>query len=101
MTFTDLTHREAVDITSLALDVATAAKEVFEIEKYYLVAIGDYIPHFHFHLLPKQHTEPSLGPYIFGKSGWRGRVSAPISDEEALACTRALRTIIGRGGEWR
>ena len=42
-----------------------------EIEKVYLVAIGDVDRgHLHFHLLPKHRNGPGLGPYVFGGDGW-------------------------------
>ena len=42
-----------------------------EIEKCYLVAIGDVDRgHLHFHVLPQRKSDPSLGPFVFGESGW-------------------------------
>lgn len=42
-----------------------------EIEKCYLVAIGDVDRgHLHFHVLPKRKSGPALGPFVFGESGW-------------------------------
>ena len=42
-----------------------------DIEKCYLVAIGDVDRgHLHFHVLPKRKDDPSLGPFVFGESGW-------------------------------
>ena len=42
-----------------------------EIEKCYLVAIGDVDRgHLHFHVLPKRKDDLSLGPFVFGESGW-------------------------------
>ena len=44
-----------------------------EIEKCYLVAIGDVDrDHLHFHVLPKSKEDVSLGPYVFGEFGWLG-----------------------------
>jgi len=42
-----------------------------DIEKCYLVAIGDVDRgHLHFHVLPKRKDELALGPFVFGESGW-------------------------------
>lgn len=42
-----------------------------DVEKCYLVAIGDVDRgHLHFHVLPKEKEGPSLGPFVFGDAGW-------------------------------
>ena len=40
-------------------------------EKCYLLALGDVdTGHLHFHVVPKQHGDVSLGQYVFGADGW-------------------------------
>ena len=73
-------HRDLVETTDaewLAMgQIARQASRVIrennpEIEKCYLVSIGDVdLGHLHFHILPKGKEDPSLGPFIFGDEGW-------------------------------
>ena len=45
-----------------------------EIEKCYLVAIGDVDRGpLHFHVLPKRKGDLSLGPFVFGELGWMSK----------------------------
>lgn len=68
----DVTDAEWVAIGQLARQASRRHRSQDpQTEKCYLVAIGDVDRgHLHFHLLPKRHDDPSLGPFVFGDAGW-------------------------------
>ncbi len=75
-----MAHRDLEDVTNAEwVAIGKAARRMSarsrardpEVEKCYLVAIGDVDRgHLHFHVLPKHKTGPSLGPFVFGEKGW-------------------------------
>ncbi len=44
------------------------------VEKCYLLALGDVdTGHLHFHVVPKNDGDESLGQYVFGSEGWNAK----------------------------
>lgn len=80
MVVAPVAHRDLEDVTDsewVAIGQAARRESVLsraqdpDIEKCYLVAIGDVDRgHLHFHVLPKHKSGPSLGPFVFGELGW-------------------------------
>ncbi len=68
----DVTDEEWIAIGQAArrTSIRTRAEDP-DIEKIYLVAIGDVDRgHLHFHVLPKRKNGTPLGPFVFGELGW-------------------------------
>ena len=86
-------HRDLEDVTDAEwVAIGQAARRTSartraqdpDIEKCYLVAIGDADRgHLHFHILPKQKGGPSLGPFVFGESGWLKAHAKPAEPDIA------------------
>jgi len=82
---------ELRDMIVLAGLVSKAIVSELGCEKTYMVAIGDKDPHYHVHLLPKFNGEPSLGPGVFGGSGWGQNFPAEPDLAEVKRVAEVLR----------
>ncbi len=95
--FTGLEAEEASDLFALAHRVASAALPLVGAEKYYLLAVGDAVKHFHLHLLPKKPGEAGLGPFAMGEAGWRGQVGKPLSEQDVSGFPVLLKQALEAG----
>jgi diadenosine tetraphosphate (Ap4A) HIT family hydrolase len=88
----DLTIDELQAITQLMHKAASRLQVVFSPAKIYTLSVGDIMPHFHFHQIPRLKTESPVGPYIFGDNGWRPNVFSTVSDDQRQELVRTLRS---------
>ena len=82
----DLPPDELIDLMSAVARVVVAAEIVKSPDRYYVLHIGDKTPHYHFHLVPRSATAPSLGPFIFGPDGWRQELSRTSPGDQQAVC---------------
>lgn len=79
--FSDLPLSEITEIFALGQEVAQVISNIIEdVEKFYVLSIGDQGSHFHLHFLPKLSSDEMLGSYIFGDGGWKGKVAVSSTD---------------------
>jgi diadenosine tetraphosphate (Ap4A) HIT family hydrolase len=93
-TIIDLAGDEATAVLRLARAVALAAAPLLGIEKFYLAAVGDLDPHFHFHLLPKKPDDERLGSFIFSAGGWQGHPGGERDPE----LEKKIKSALGKAG---
>lgn len=72
--FSELTSDELVEVFELAHELSERLEIEADVEKVYLLAIGDVCAHFHVHVVPKRQSTPPLGPFVFSSGGWRSLV---------------------------
>lgn len=69
--YIELEHHEICDLFQLVHKISSVIHSLFEVEKLYMLSIGDKSNHFHIHLIPRLTQEKKMGPYIFGELGWK------------------------------
>jgi diadenosine tetraphosphate (Ap4A) HIT family hydrolase len=70
----------------LVVKVSKALEIKYKAPKTYLLAIGDQVHHFHFHLLPKHKHLCSMGVYCFQKlHETKGQWNPPEAETNSIA----------------
>jgi len=90
----DITPEEAADVLSYANQLSRRLVEEYSAEKIYVFAVGDASEHFHLHLVPKSSSDPRLGPFLFGDSGWASKVGAKFPEEARRRLAVLLRSAV-------
>lgn len=63
----ELNEDEFKDIFILIKTISNAIEKIYNVEKTYVLSIGDKVEHLHFHLIPKHKDKCSMGVYCFEK----------------------------------
>jgi len=91
----ELEEGEHAAIFELVSGVSRALEKKYDVEKTYLLAIGDKVEHLHFHLIPKHKNKCSMGVYCFGKLFEAEGENRP-SEADLKTLKNELRQIIER-----
>lgn len=83
----DLDAAEAAALGPLAARVMAAQRAVLGAEHVYAFAIGDALPHFHLHLVPRFAETPDR---LRGRRCFEGRPEDMLSEAAAEAAARAV-----------
>ena len=80
----DLTYSEREHLMTLVFAVEEAIRHVMHPDKVNLAALGNMVPHIHWHVIPRYKNDP-----FFPGSAWSARIQAvpksSLEDRKALA----------------
>ena len=89
----DLTPAEAAALGPLAARIMNAQRAVLGAEHVYAFAIGDLLPHFHLHLVPRYADTPER---LRGRRCFEGRPQDAVPEDRIAAAARVVATALGR-----
>lgn len=92
-TISDMEPDEYNQLFDVITRLSKALEKKYNAEKTYLLAIGDGVPHIHFHLIPKHEGLPSMGAYCFGKL-WEAEPREKPTEEQQKALADEIRELI-------
>jgi len=90
----DLAPEEAAALGPLAARVASAQRAALGAEHVYAFAIGDVVPHFHLHLVPRRADTPER---LRGRRCFEGRPEDMRPDDEVERAARAVAAALAPG----
>ena len=80
----ELTSGEYIQLFSLVKTISNALETKYNVDKTYLLSIGDQVDHFHMHLIPKHNDKCSMGIYCFGALFEAEGKRNPTKEEQEL-----------------
>lgn len=87
----DLAPEEALRLGTAAQRVTAAMRAALHPERVYVCSFVETVPHLHFHLLPRYHDMPPLGPALVGDLfSERWAVSEREAEQAAVLIRDAL-----------
>jgi len=89
----DLTPAEAAALGPLAARIMNAQRAALGAEHVYAFAIGDLLPHFHLHLVPRYADTPER---LRGRRCFEGRPQDAVPEDRIAAAARAVETELRR-----
>ena len=89
----DLTPAEAATLGPLAARIMNAQRAALGAEHVYAFAIGDLLPHFHRHLVPRYADTPER---LRGRRCFEGQPQDAVPEDRIAAAARAVETELRR-----
>lgn len=91
----DLDPAELAALGTAAARAMAAQRAVLHAEHVYAFAIGDLLPHFHLHLVPRYAGTPER---LRGRRCFEGLPEDMIPEKDVVRAARAVGAELGRGG---